>query len=163
MTNSRSTNKGHNPLTRRTTRCLVNAGIPVDKEVILHAVQTGRIYPYVWPPNYGKKTHVEVCLWLRIDARTLPSRPPQVDVRPYPNNGLSYRANRCLSRSDIPATKKAVRHALKTGVLLPGKHPSNYGPQTHAELCRWTDINSVTLTSRALETLPSGHETRSAG
>lgn len=134
-----------NGLSRRTNRCLANAGIAINKKVIVHALKTGKLYPFRWPPNYGKYTHIEVCRWVGIDAKALSSPPSQGDVAPYPANGLSYRSNRCLSRSAIPATKQAVRHALQTGILSPGKRPSNYGRQTHAELCRWTGVNPTTL------------------
>ena len=45
-----------NGLSIRTNRCLVNAGIPIKKEVIIRALKTGKLYPYFWPPNYGIKT-----------------------------------------------------------------------------------------------------------
>jgi hypothetical protein len=135
-------------LTRRAANCLTKAGIPIDKQVIIRALKTGKLYPFRWPPNYGIYTHVEVCRWAGIDAKTLSPPPSQDDVTPYPDNGLSYRANRCLSRSAISATKKAVRHALRTGVLSPGKHPNNYGKQTHAELCRWAGVDESTSAQR---------------
>jgi hypothetical protein len=148
-----------NGLSRRTNRCLLNAGIPINKKAVIRALKTGKLYPYRWPPNYGKHTHVEACRWVGIDSQSL-SPPTQDDLSPYPANGLSYRANRCLSRSAIPATKKAVRDALRTGVLVPGKHPSNYGPQTHAELCRWTGVNPATLAPALPKHTPSGVENR---
>jgi hypothetical protein len=48
-------------------------------------------------------------------------------------------------RSWIPIIKKAVRHALQIGTLSPGKRPSNYGKQTHAELCCWVGIDRKVL------------------
>jgi hypothetical protein len=134
-----------NGLSTRTNRCLVNAGIPIDKQVIIRALKTGKLYPYHWPPNYGKYTHVEVCRWAGIDEEKLSPPPHEGDMTPFPDIGITYRAWRCLSRSAIPATKEAVRHALRTGLLSPGRRPSNYGPQTHAELCRWTGVDPVTL------------------
>ena len=145
-----------NGLSRRTSRCLLNAGIPIDREMIRHALKTGKLYPFFWPPNYGKYTHAEVCLWAGIDAETLSCRPSQDEVTPYPANGLSYRANRCLARFAIPATKRAVRHALRTGVLVPGQRPSNYGPQTHAELCRWAGVNPAAIMSARPKRMTSG-------
>ncbi len=133
-----------NGLSRRTNRCLFNAGIPINKQVIIRALKTGKLYPFRWPPNYGKYTHVEVCRWAGIDDETLSPPPHEGDVTPFPDMGISYRAWRCLRRFGIPTTKKAVRHALRTGALSPGKCPSNYGPQTHAELCRWTGIDPRT-------------------
>jgi len=50
-----------NGLCGRTNRCLMNAGIPIKKEVIIRALKTGKLYPYCWPPNYGEKSHREVC------------------------------------------------------------------------------------------------------
>jgi hypothetical protein len=135
-----------NALSNRTTRCLVNAGVAVNKRAIVHALRSGQLFPYYWPPNYGRLTHVEVCRWAGIDPKALPTAPsPRSDFGLDLTNGLFYRANRCLARSGIAATKEAVCHALQAGVLSPGKRPSNYGRQTHAELCRWADIDPVTL------------------
>jgi len=53
----------------------------------------------------------------------------------------------CLFRAGIPAEKPAVIQALQTGALRPGKHPTNYGKQTHAELCRWSGMDTTTLPS----------------
>jgi len=134
-----------NGLSRRTNRCLFNAGIPINKKIIIRALKTGKLSPFRWPPNYGKYTHVEVCRWAGVDDKTLSPPPHDGDVTLFPDIGISYRAWRCLRRSGIPTTKKAVRHALQTGALSPGKRPSNYGPQTHAELCRWTGVDPATL------------------
>ena len=59
------------------------------------------------------------------------------------DNGLSYRANHCLHRAGIPGGKEAVRKAIQTGLLCPGKNPANYGHHRHAELCRWADPTSL--------------------
>jgi hypothetical protein len=131
-----------NGLSRRTNRCLTTAGVPIDKAFIIRALKTGKIYPNTWPPNYGKLTHFELCKWAGVDGKNTPYIPrSEREGNPYLDNGLSYRANRCLLRSAIPITKKAVRHALQTGILSPGKRPSNYGKQTHAELCRWASVD----------------------
>ena len=151
-----------NGLSGRTNRCLVNAGIPIKKEVIIRALKTGKLYPYCWPPNYGKKTHREVCHWAGVDPRTLPQVWPDHDTSPYPDIGISYRAWRCLRRSGIPANKKSVRHALRTGLLSPGRRPSNFGPQTHAELCRWTGVDPATLIHAFPKRTPSGVRKRGA-
>ena len=151
-----------NGLSRRTNRCLLNAGIPINKKAVIRALKTGKLYPDWWPPNYGKKTHWEVCLWAGVDPGTLPQIWPAHDTSPYPDIGISYRAWRCLSRSSIPTTKKAVRHALRTGLLSPGRRPSNFGPQTHAELCRWTGVDPVTLAPKRPKRPPSHFENRSA-
>ena len=150
-------------LSGRTNRCLVNAGIPIQKEVIIRALKTGKLYPYCWPPNYGIKTHREVCYWAGVDPGTLPQVWPENDTTPYPDIGISYRAWRCLRRSRIPANKKSVRHALRTGLLSPGRRPSNYGPQTHAELCRWVGVNPATLAPAPAQRAPIGPRNRSAG
>lgn len=137
-----------NCLSRRTNRCLASAGIPIDQKFVIRALKTGKLYPFHWPPNYGKKTHEEVCRWAGVDPRTLIHFLPDQDTIPYPNIGISYRAWRCLRRSGIPITKTAVRHALRTGLISPGKRPSNYGPQTHTELCNWTGTDPATLPLR---------------
>ncbi len=147
-----------NGLSIRTNRCLVNAGIPIKKEVIIRALTTGKLYPYCWPPNYGKKTHREVCHWACVDPGTLPHVWPDQDTHLYPDIGISYRAWR---RSGIPADKKSVRRALRTGLLSPGRRPSNYGPQTHAELCRWIGIDPATLALALRKNTPSGDGNRS--
>lgn len=135
-----------NGLSRRTNRCLALAGIPINKPNIIRALKSGKLYPFRWPPNYGQFTHFEVCDWAGIDRHTLPPEPPREGgVIVFPNIGISHRAWRCLLRSGIPTTKAAARHALRTGVLVPSHRPSNYGPQTHAELCRWTGINPSSL------------------
>jgi len=70
-----------------------------------------------------------------------PNLPPQPKIiRGYPANGLSSRANDCLSRAHIPATKSAVHMALTTGVLSLCKSPLGYGKVTHTELCRWAGV-----------------------
>jgi hypothetical protein len=43
-----------NGLSRTTNHCLSKAGIPIDKKVIIRALKTGKLYPFRWPPNYGK-------------------------------------------------------------------------------------------------------------
>jgi hypothetical protein len=134
-----------NGLSRRTNRCLFNAGIPINKQVIIRALKTGKLCPFRWPPNYGKYTHVEVCRWAGYDEKTLSAPWHEGGMIPFPDIGISYRAWRCLCRSGIPTTKKAVRHALRTEVLSPGKRPSNYGSRTHAELCRWVGVDPYLL------------------
>ena len=134
-----------NGLSARANLCLSTAGIPAEKEAVRHALKTGALYPFFRPTLYGKKTHQEVCRWAGLDesfwSPTLPedTRPPVI------SNGLSARANHCLFRAGIPAEKPAVRHALQTGALRPGKCPVNYGKQTHAELCRWAGIEPSAL------------------
>src|SRR5437867_11517747 len=113
-----------NGLSKRANRCLVNAGIPIEKKVIIHALKTGKLFAYCCPPNYGKKTHREVCHWAGVDPETLPQDWPIHHTTPFPDIGISYRAWRCLRRSGIPTTKEAVRDALRTGLLPSGKHPS---------------------------------------
>jgi hypothetical protein len=129
----------------RAQRCLAAAGIPIEKQAVLHALRTGALS---WRTTlYGKYTRRDVCRWLGIDEfSSLPPIP--VDPSPpFPQNGLSYRANGLLRRASIPADKSAVRHALETGALVPGKHPYNYGKQTHAELCRWAGVDASALPS----------------
>jgi hypothetical protein len=136
-----------NGLSIRVNRCLAKAGIPIDKQVIVSALKSGKLYAHCWPPNYGKYAHRDVCLWAGVDRATLSTNWPDTDKTIFPNIGISYRAWRCLRRSDIPRIKKAVRRALQAGKLSPGKCPSNYGPVTHAELCRWVGIDPKTLLS----------------
>ena len=126
-----------NGLSVRANRCLAKAGIAIDKAALLHLLQTGQLFPFHWPAAYGSKTHQEVCRWAGVDPHTLPQRVPAGPFTIFPDIGLSYRAWRCLRRADIPTTKEAVRHALRTGALCPGRRPGSYGKTTHAELCRW--------------------------
>lgn len=124
-------------LSWRAIRCLVTAGVAVEKAAVLRALNEGALYPFVRPTLYGKKTHQEVCRWAGVDESYRPSRIPEDTRHPVILNGLSARANHCLFRAGIPAEKPDVRQAIKTGALQPGKRPVNYGKQTHAEICRW--------------------------
>ena len=56
-----------NGLTRRTANCLTKAGIPLEKEAIVTALQDGTLYPHRQPRLYGRTTHREVCRWVGID------------------------------------------------------------------------------------------------
>jgi hypothetical protein len=58
-----------------------------------------------------------------------------------PSNGLSARANRCLSTAGIPAEMEAVLHALKADTLYPHFRPALYGKETHQEVCRWAGLD----------------------
>ena len=93
-------------------------------------------------PKLGRRTWVALCEWTGQ-----PTPPPKPDVfRGYPANGLSYRANHCLSRAHIPATKPAVILALTTGVLSPYiRGPNRYSMVTHVELCRWAGLDPKVL------------------
>jgi hypothetical protein len=92
-------------------------------------------------PKVGRQTWRALYRWAGR-----PSPPPKSHpIRGYPGNGLSSRANDCLSRTRIPATKQAVVLALNSGVLSPGKVPRRYGKITHTELCRWAGVDPATL------------------
>jgi hypothetical protein len=132
-------------LSVRAKRCLAAAGIPAEKEAVLHALKTGALYPFFRPPLYGITTHEEVCRWAGADESFESLPPPKDTMPPIISNGLSFRANRFLHRAGIPAEKEAVRHALQTGMLRPGKGPMGYGRQTHAELCRWVGVDASIL------------------
>ena len=131
-----------NGLSNRINRLLTIAGLTVEKEAIAHALRTGKLYSSNQPPNYGRYTHREVCRWAGVDPATLTWH--SQESKPYPANGLSYRANKLLKYAGIPATKKAVHQALKQGDLLPTKRPVGYGKITHAELCRWAGVDKST-------------------
>jgi hypothetical protein len=130
-----------NGLSVRANRCLSTAGIPAEKEAVLHALQAGALYPYFRPTLYGKKTHQEVCRWAGLDESFRSPNMPESTRPPVISNGLSARANHCLFRAVISAEKPAVRQALQTGALRPGKNPINYGEKTHAEVCRWAGVD----------------------
>jgi len=66
-------------------------------------------------------------------------------MKPKLGNGLSVRANRCLSTAGIPVEKKAILHALKTGALYPYRQPPLYGKKTHQEVCRWAGLSESFL------------------
>ena len=57
-----------------------------------------------------------------------------------PSNGLSAKANNCLTKAGIPAEKEAVRQALLVEVLYPHRQPRGYGKITHQEVCRWVGL-----------------------
>src|SRR6266508_5641438 len=132
-------------LSARATLCLSTASIPAEREAVLQALKTGVLYPYFRPTLYGKKTHQEVCRCAGLDGSFIALTIPASTRPPIISNGLSARANHCLFRAGIPAEKPAVMQALQTGVLRPGKHPTNYGKQTHAELCRWSGMDTLAL------------------
>jgi len=136
-----------NGLSARANRCLSTAGIPAEKEAVRQALQTGELYPYFRPTLYGKKTHHEVCRWAGLDESFVSPTTPPSTRPPVVENGLSARANHLLFRAGIPAERSAVKHALQTGSLRPGKHPVNYGKQTHAELCHWAGVDPSALHS----------------
>ena len=122
-------------------------GIPAEKEAVRHALKTSALYHYFRPTLYGKKTHQEVCRWAGLDGSFVAPTIPPSTRPPVISNGLSARANHCLFRAGIPAEKPAVMQALQTGALRPGKRPTNYGKQTHAELCRWAGMDTTALPS----------------
>ena len=130
-----------NGLSVRANRCLSSAGIPAERKAVLRALKTGALYPYFRPTLYGKKTHEEVCRWAGLDQSFVSPTVPQSTRPAAVSNGLSARANHCLFRAGIPAEKGAVRLALQSGALRPGKRPVNYGKQTQAELCRWAGVD----------------------
>ena len=136
-----------NGLSKTINRLPTKAGFSMEKQAIIHALQTGKLYPHCWPPCYGKYAHRDVCRWAGVDPATLPQDWPDRDRSPYPDDGLSYRAHNILRYAGIPATKESVLEALNTGALLPYKRPCGYGKVTHAELCRWTGVDPTTLKS----------------
>ena len=135
-------------LSTRANRCLSTSGILAEKEVVLHALKTGALYPYFRPALYGKKTHQEVCRWAGLDESFVSPTIPKSTMPLAIENGLSYRANHLLFRAGIPTDKPTVLQALQTGALQPGKCPVNYGKQTHAELCRWAGVDEHELPRR---------------
>jgi hypothetical protein len=134
-----------NGLSARANRCLSSAGIPAEKEAVLHALKTGALYPYFRPALYGKKTHQEVCRWAGLDESFVSPTIPKNTTPLAIDNGLSYRANRLLARGGIQAEKPTVLGALQTGALRNGICPVNHGKQTHAELCRWAGVDEHDL------------------
>jgi hypothetical protein len=112
-----------NGLSTRANRCLSTAGIPAEKEAVLHALKTGALYPYFRPALYGKKTHHEVCRWARLDESFVPPTIPQGTMPLAIENGLSDRTNHLLFMPGIPADKAAVLLALQSGALRPRKCP----------------------------------------
>ena len=135
-------------LPKRAGRCLTAAGIALDRQAVLHALRTGALS---WrTPCYGKYAHRDVCLWLGVDPFFAIPDDDAAQCVPFPNNGLSYRANGILRRAGIPAENSAVKQALETGALFPGKRPYSYGKHTHAELCRWVSLDVATLRRQVL-------------
>ena len=122
-----------NGLSKTLNRLLAQAGFTIEKQAIIHALQTGKLYPHCRPPNYGKYAHRDVCRWAGVDPATLAQAWPDRGRAPHPDDGLSYRAHTILRYAGIPATRKSVLEALSNGQV------------THAELCRWTGVDSTTL------------------
>ena len=127
-----------NGLSNRLNRLLTRSGFTVDKTAIAIALRTGKLYPGLLPLNYGLHAHRDVCRWAVVDPASLPY--PSHDYERFPDNGLSYRTNKFLKFTGIPATKTAVLEHLKNGSLTPTKRPIGYGKMTHAELCRWVGV-----------------------
>ena len=128
-------------LSKRTNNLLTKAGVTIEKQAIVHALKTGKLQVYHWPPNYGRYTHREVCQWAGVDPITLPQTWPDPVKEVFTDLGFSFRAWRTLKGAGIPLTKEAVRHALETGQLWPYKRPGNYGEVTHKEICQWAGID----------------------
>ena len=78
-----------NGLSARANRCLSTAGIPAEKEAVLHALKTGALYPYFRPALYGKKTHQEVCRWAGLDESFVSPTIPKSTMPLAIENGLS--------------------------------------------------------------------------
>ena len=127
-----------NGLSNRINRLLTRSGFTVDKTAIAIALRTGKLYPGLLPLNYGIYAHRDVCRWADVDPTSL--RHPSHQYERFPYNGLSYRTNKFLKFTGIPATKAAVLKSLKNGSLTPTKRPIGYGKGTHAELCRWVGV-----------------------
>ena len=127
-----------NGLSKRINRLLTLSGFTVEKTAIAIALRAGKLYPGLLPRNYGVYAHRDVCRWAGVDPATLTY--PSHHCEPYPDNGLSYRANNFLKSVSIPATKEAVLQSLKNGELQPAKRPFGYGKATHAELSRWVGV-----------------------
>ena len=127
-----------NGLSNRINRLLIRSGFTVDKTAIAIALRTGKLYPGLLPLNYGLYAHRDVCRWAGVDPASLPY--PSHHYERFPDNGLSYRTNKFLKFTGIPATKAAVLKSLKNGDLTPTKRPIGYGKGTHAELCRWVGV-----------------------
>ncbi len=126
----------------RINRLLTRSDFTVDKTAIAIALRNGKLYPGLLPLNYGIFAHRDVCRWAGVDPASLPY--PGHDYERFPDNGLSYRTNKFLKFTGIPATKAAVLKSLKNGSLTPTKRPIGYGKMTHAELCRWAGIDKST-------------------
>jgi len=52
---------------QKTANCLRSAGIPLEKDAIIRALNSGRLYPRIRPHLYGRNTHFEVCHWVGVD------------------------------------------------------------------------------------------------
>ena len=135
-----------NGLSNRLNRLLTLAGFTVEKNAIAIALRTGKLYPGFLPRNYGIYAHRDVCCWAGVDPASLPY--PSHHYERFPDNGLSYRTNKFLKFTGIPATKAAVLKSLKNGSLTPTKRPIGYGKGTHAELCRWVGVTPQLLRKR---------------
>ncbi len=134
------------PLPARARRVLVDCKLE-SRALVRAAIASGHlswndgIGSILWQgtrlPKLSRRTWETIYEWAGR-----PPMPPQPKlIRGYPANGLSSRANDCLSRACIAATKSSVVLALKSGVLSPENGPRGYGKLTHAELCRWSGLD----------------------
>ena len=116
-----------NGLSARANRCLLTAGIPAEKEAVLHALKTGALYPYFRPALYGRKTHREVCRWAGLDESFVSPTIPKNTTPLAIDNGLSYRANRLLVRppSFVPLFESTIRSNTKWLAALKHRRAKN--------------------------------------
>ena len=139
-------------LSKRVRNCLTAAGVPLDSQAVLHAFRTSALS---WrTPGYGLYTHRDVCHWLGVDPLFAMPDEPKREFVSFPVNGLSARANAILRRAGIPVEQLAVKQALESGALVPGKRPYSYGKQTHAELCGWVGLDVAILRRQVLLRVP---------
>ena len=110
------------------------------KKIIIRALKTGKLYPFRWPPNYGKYTHVEVCRWAGIDDKILSPPPHEVEVTPFPDIGISYRAWRVPPPFRHSHHQKGCPPRPPNWAAFAGPTPGNYGKVTHVEVCRWAGV-----------------------
>jgi hypothetical protein len=95
-----------NGLSVRANNCILAAGIKVEKESVLQAVLTGKLSPHIRPRNYGKKTHREICRWLRIPESLKPS---DVHLAVCPCCGSVVLASEIKSQDQTPKRVKTEK------------------------------------------------------
>jgi len=117
-----STQPPSHGLPPRAQRCLSAAGIPIEKQAVLHALRTGALS---WQTTlYGKYTHRDVCRWLGVEE-TFPATIYPEDTRPpFVENGLSYRAKLFSTAPGFPLRNTPSGTRSRPARLSPANVPT---------------------------------------
>ena len=139
-----------NGLSLRANKCLALADIPADRDAVIHALQTGVLYPFRTPRNYGKKAHDEVCRWAGLDPQTLDTvADPRYATCPYCHKPLTP-AHLAWRNAENQANQPAPLHWQKERPTRPGLYWHRNGPDQPRHLA-WVDTREGMMAANFLE------------